>query len=259
MKVDGEVCETPAHLSPSSIGTWQQCPLRFRYSRLDRVPEPSTQPQILGSFVHEVLEFLYMEPAEERTLATARRLSAKLWAEKWEQEVEVLGLSDENLHKFRWQSWWCIEALWAMEDPRSMEFAGIEKKLEMKVGDAKLLGIVDRYHHDENGKIVIGDYKTGKKPRAKYEEEKRFQLTVYVDLIQSTLDESVSAAELLYLKEGVRWTIHPTEEDVLKMREVVMNVWSEIKTGCATGTFEARPTILCDWCNYKSFCPAHER
>lgn len=258
MMVQGEVCESPAHLSPSSIGTWQQCPLRFRYSRLDRIPEPSTQAQILGSFVHEVLEYLYMEPAEERTQATARRLSAKLWGEKWEKEVEVLSLTDSELHKFRWQSWWCIETLWAMEDPAKVELAGVEQKLEMKVGDAKLLGILDRYNHDEDGRVVISDYKTGKKPIQRYEGEKRFQLTVYADLVQSTFNEPVSAAELLYLKEGIRWTIHPSEDDVLKMREVVMNVWSEIQTSCASGSFEARLSKLCNWCNYKSFCPAYK-
>lgn len=257
LMVRGEVCEVPAHLSPSSIGTWQQCPLRFRYSRLDKIPEPSTQAQILGSFVHEVLEFLYMEPAEERTQTTARRLSAKLWNEKWEKEVDELNLTDSELHKFRWQSWWCIEALWAMEDPTKVELAGIEQKLEMKVGDAKLLGILDRFNRDDDGGVVISDYKTGKKPAERFEGEKRFQLTVYTDLVQTAFGEPVTSAELLYLKEGIRWVIHPSPDDILKMREVVMNVWTEIQASCGSGSFEARPTKLCNWCSYKTVCPAH--
>jgi putative RecB family exonuclease len=253
--VEGDVCESPAHLSPSSIGTWQQCPLRFRYGRLDKIPEPSTEPQILGSFVHEVLENLYMQPVEGRTKEEAKRIASRLWVEKWEEETDVLRLDPEALHQFRWRSWWCIEALWSIEDPQKVELAGIEQKLSTKIGDAKLLGILDRYHHLEDGSVMISDYKTGKKPKARFEEEKRFQLTVYVDLVESCLEERVSGAELLYLKDGVKWEFMPTPEDVLKMRETVIKVWSEIQTSCSAGTFLAKPTILCDWCNYKPFCP----
>ena len=48
----------PKYLSPSSIGTFNQCPMRYKYAKLDKIPEPSTEPQILGSFVHEILEDL---------------------------------------------------------------------------------------------------------------------------------------------------------------------------------------------------------
>jgi len=254
--VKSEPCDPPAHISPSSIGTWQQCPLRFKYSRIDRIQEPSTEPQLVGSFVHEVLEYLYMKPAENRTLLEAKKIAAELWDSKWREEMDVLNLDDKSIHNLRWKAWWCIEALWSIEDPQKLEPAGIEQKLQMKVGDATLLGILDRYHYSEDGGIVISDYKTGKKPIAKYEEEKRFQLTVYVDLIQTTLGEHVNEAELLYLKDGVRWTINPSEEDVLKMRETVIGVWDGIQTSCSTGEFEAKPTVLCNWCYYKTFCPA---
>lgn len=258
MKVQGDPCDPPQHLSPSSISTWQQCPLRFRYSRLDKLPEPSTQPQLLGSFVHEVLEHLYLEPAESRTVSEARQITSRLWNDKWADEVSVLGLNEEQLHKFRWQSWWCVEALWAMEDPQKMELGGVEQPLDMMVGDAKLLGILDRYHVNDDGKVVISDYKTGKKPKPRYEGEKRFQLTVYADLVQQKLNQTVDFAELLYLKEGVRWQISPTAQDIEEMRNTVQTVWSEVLYSCSSGAFEARRTILCDWCHYKSHCPAHQ-
>lgn len=257
MKVKGEPCKQPEHISPSSISTWQQCPLRFRYGRIDRIPEPSTEPQLLGSFVHEVLEYLYALPSAERTKDTARKIAGRLWDEKWSGEVEQLNLDPDELHQFRWKSWWCVEALWDMENPMEVELDGIEQRLEMMVDDAKLIGILDRYNKTEDGSVVISDYKTGKKPKPQYEAEKKFQLTVYADLVDQTLGVKVDSAELLYLKEGVRWTYMPSEEEILKMRETVKSVWSEIKQSCATGEFEAKPTILCNWCSYKVICPAH--
>ena len=53
--------ETPAYMSPSSIGTFNQCPMRYKYAKLDRIPEDSTEAQVLGSFVHEVLEEFFKE------------------------------------------------------------------------------------------------------------------------------------------------------------------------------------------------------
>lgn len=256
MLVAGEPCQAPVHLSPSSIGTWQQCPLKYRYSRIDKIPEPSTEAQLMGSFVHEVLEHFYERPAEERTQVTARALAAERWDAGWSEKVDELHLSPEGLHRFRWQSWWCIEALWELEDPVSTNLAAVEQKLTMQVDEATVLGIVDRYNLDEQGRIVVSDYKTGKKPRARYEGEKRFQLLVYTDMLQQHLDAEVAVAELLYLKEKVRWAIEPTKSELTRMRTTVVKVWNELQQACATGTFEAKRGILCDWCSYKAFCPA---
>ena len=256
MMVECEPVTSPAHLSPSSISTWMQCPLRFKYSRIDRIPEPSTSAQLLGSFTHEVLEHLYMLPAADRTIATARRLTGDLWNNKWAAEVEVLNLSDKELHAFRWQTWWCVEALFAMENPQETELDGIEHKVDLHIGDVKLLGIIDRWNRLPDGGAIISDYKTGKKPRPQYEGEKKLQLTVYAELAEAVLNVEVRKTELLYLKEQVRWEYVPTAQDRERMRETVQSVWADIQDSCTSGTFTASTSILCNWCHYKSMCPA---
>lgn len=254
--VAGEVAALPQHLSPSSIGTWEQCPLRFRFSRIDRIPEPATEAQLLGSMTHEILEFLYREPAENRTVARARRLAAQLWADKWAKEVEVLNLTPEDTHRFRWNVWWCVDTLFAMETPSQVELAGIEHPVRTQIGDVTLLGIIDRWEETPTGTVRIGDYKTGKKPRPQYEGEKRFQLTVYKSLVEDVLDKEVTQTELLYLKDGIRWEFIPTANDVVHMKSTVVRVWDEITTACTTGIFNAQQSVLCGWCSYKNMCPA---
>ncbi|MSV58070.1 MAG: exodeoxyribonuclease V subunit beta, partial [Actinobacteria bacterium] len=34
--------ETPEYLSPSSIATYRDCPMKFKFSRIDRIVEPPT-------------------------------------------------------------------------------------------------------------------------------------------------------------------------------------------------------------------------
>lgn len=254
--VETEPCTAPAHLSPSSISTWQQCPLRYKLSKIDKIPEPSTDAQLLGSFTHEILEYLYQLPHEERTLAAARRLSASLWNETWAAEVAELNLDEEAVRRFRWQTWWCIEAMFKIEDPALVTLGATEQRLETYLGDVKLLGILDRWHPLDDGRAVISDYKTGKKPKPRYEGEKKFQLGVYVHLVRAALGLDVAYTELLYLKEGIRWKFEPTDKYVDEVVETVQQVAVEIKDACAAGSFEAKPAILCDWCNFKSTCPA---
>lgn len=257
--VEGLAVTIPRHLSPSSIGTWQQCPLRFRFSRLDKIPEPATEAQLLGSMTHEILEFLYAEEPENRTTARARALAATLWNDKWQDEVAVLNLSEDDLRRFRWQVWWCVEALFAMEDPRTVSLAGIEHQVTTKIEEVTLLGIIDRWELLPDGTVKIGDYKTGKKPRPQYEGEKKFQLTVYKALVEDELNLPVTQTELLYLKDGIRWVYEPTDQDVASMKETVVKVWREIVESCSSGNFEARTSVLCGWCSYKNMCPAWQR
>ena len=89
--------ELPTHLSASSISTYEQCPLRYRFSRLDKIPEPTTQPMIMGSFVHEILEEFYALPPEERIIAEARTIARNLWETKFKEEG-IIGGRHWHLH-----------------------------------------------------------------------------------------------------------------------------------------------------------------
>ena len=112
------VLQPPPHLSPSSIGTFQQCPLRFKFSRIDGMSEPPTEATLRGNFVHSVFEALYMSPPESRTVNHARALSRMAWEDEYKERAVALLRNDETaLREFRWTSWWCIENLFTMEDP----------------------------------------------------------------------------------------------------------------------------------------------
>lgn len=247
----------PKRLSPSSIGTFQQCPLRYRYGRIDKIGEPSTEAQIGGNMTHEILEALMLLPAENRTLVTARQLLLQQWADKWEAEATALGFGSYDKHIFRWNVWRYVENYFALENPSEVNLAGIEAKLEAPIKGVPVLGILDRWNYADDGTVVISDYKTGKVARKPYDAEKRLQLMIYVELHEQIYDVTVSKAELIYLKgKGTRVGYEPTIEAREEMHEAVVSVWAELNTACDTGEFEARKGKLCDWCSFKGICPA---
>ncbi|HWS48376.1 MAG TPA: PD-(D/E)XK nuclease family protein, partial [Acidimicrobiia bacterium] len=52
----------PVSLSPSSMGTFTSCPLSFRFSYIERLPEPPSAPASKGTLVHLALQHLLWRP-----------------------------------------------------------------------------------------------------------------------------------------------------------------------------------------------------
>ena len=59
--------EVPTSLSPSRVESFLKCPLAFRFSSIERLPDPPTVHTTRGSLVHRALELLFTRPAAERT------------------------------------------------------------------------------------------------------------------------------------------------------------------------------------------------
>ena len=61
----------PRSLSPSSMSTFTSCPLAFRFSYIERLPEPPSAPASKGTLVHLALQHLMWRPPAERTIENA--------------------------------------------------------------------------------------------------------------------------------------------------------------------------------------------
>lgn len=246
----------PEYLSPSSISTFQQCPLKFKYSKIDGLPDPSGKEALLGNFVHAVLEDLYHLAPEERTIAVARDLAREQWANEWADKITPLIRDPKELNAFRWNAWDCIENIWKLENPKLVSPYKIESFVRGEIAGVKIHGYIDRISSDLT-EAKVTDYKTGKTPRRNYLDDKFFQLIVYSRLLSSIdiLTDSVKI-ELLYLKDAVRFEKKVEEDDIFRTEEIISTTKSQIDEACITGEFEHRPSRLCDWCGYKKICPA---
>lgn len=246
----------PPHLSASSIGTFHQCPLKFRYNKIDKIPDVSGEAAVMGNFVHDVLEALYKLPAEERTIENARELAKKVWDEIWVEQATSSVKNSEEVRLFRWRSWFCIENLWSLEDPQKLEPAGLEFEISGDIEGVTVKGFIDRYSILKDGKsLVVSDYKTGKTPRPQYQGDKFFQLNLYAYMLGEMGIGEVKEIELLYLKDGVRLKKTVTKRESKDMVEHVIETKKQVDECCKTGEFEARKSILCDWCSYQNICP----
>ena len=126
--------EAPAYLSPSSIGTFRDCPMKFKFSRIDRLSEPPTWAIHVGTFVHEVLEHFYQLDAHERTLESVKAMATERWkASDWETQVNELIKPEGTIVDFKRQAFECMKNLWKVEDPQSTELVGMEHEIDADI------------------------------------------------------------------------------------------------------------------------------
>lgn len=253
--------EAPEYLSPSSISTYRECPMKFKFSRIDRIVEPPTWHTHIGTFVHEVLEHFYQLDADERTVDAVKAMATARWnASDWETQVTALEKPLGSIIDFKKTAFECMTNLWKIEDPQNTELDGMEYELWAQVDGVQLKGFVDRFVFGEDGKVIISDYKTGAIPNPKFktDDDKYFQLLTYALMLQEADQEETSKLQLLYLKHSVNHEIAVTPVKLAVARGVIVETKEAIDLACATEKFACNKTRLCDWCFHKSYCSAHQ-
>lgn len=246
----------PPHLSPSSINTFLQCPLKFKFSKIDGLTEPPTVHTLLGNFVHEILETLYALPPEERTIEETKRIARDSWVDKYEMEAKSIRVANQE---FRWKAWWCVENLWKIEDPVARSFEGIETEMLGDVDGVKIKGFIDRFARLDDGSISVEDYKTGKVPGPNYLSDKFFQLYIYAVMLDRLGFGQASKVSLIYLAGPKVFTWNVTEEKLQETIKVIKDTKEQIDVFCEKGSFPAKTSGLCNFCFFKSSCPAWKR
>lgn len=245
--------QAPPHLSPSSINTFQQCPLKFKFSKIDGLVEPPTVHTLLGNFVHDILESLYKLPIEERTMPSARQLARLHWEETYGVQTKKLSL---NEHDFRWKAWWCVENLWQIEEPQQTELTGIEHEVFGEVEGVTVKGFIDRYRILDDGTLEIGDYKTGKIPSPRYTDDKFVQLFIYAVMMEVLGIGKSSSVSLMYLAGPKVLTRQVTQEALDTTIKTITSTKKLIDLYCEEGEFPTNTSNLCNWCHFKKICPA---
>jgi putative RecB family exonuclease len=250
--------EPPTGLSPSRVSSFQDCALAFRFSAIDHLPEPSSLAAVRGTLVHAALELLFCLEPDQRTPEQARRCLAEAHTHL-QTDPEYLGLEldpvDDALLVERAQQ--LIDNYFTLEDPRHIHPIGIELRLEADLGDLNLRGIIDRLELDEDGGLVVTDYKTGVAPRQQYEQGRLGGVHFYAFLCEELFGRRPARIQLLYLADPVAIIAEPTDQTSRGLRRKLTAVWTAIERACEREDFRPRPSKLCDWCAFQSYCPVY--
>ena len=245
----------PTSLSPSKVSAFKDCALAFKFSVIDRLPEPPTVAAAKGTLVHRALERLHCLAPHERTPAAARACLD-------EAVPEVLGSSEylplelDEPQVFVDEAAALLDRYFELEDPTAVQAIGLELMMEADLGGVRLRGIIDRLDLDADGGLVVTDYKTGKVPGERYEQGKLGGVHFYAYLCEAVLGRRPSRIQLLYLAQPVAIVAVPSEQSIRGLERRVGAIWTAVERACATDDFRPNPGRLCDWCAHKAHCPA---
>jgi putative RecB family exonuclease len=249
----------PRSLSPSSMSTFTSCPLSFRFSYIEKLPEPPSAPASKGTLVHLALQHTMWRPAPERTLDNAladlERARAELAADA---EFSQLELSDEEWDSFHADAEVLLRRYFELEDPRTITVLGVELRVSAETADGVVIrGIIDRLELDADGELVITDYKTGREPRDGWEQQSMAGIHIYSLLCEKMLGRRPKRIQLLYLGKPERITIQPSDQSLKGVEVKSGAVMKAVRTACARADFRPRVSALCAYCSFQEFCPEY--
>jgi putative RecB family exonuclease len=245
----------PTSLSPSKVSSFRDCALAFRYSAIDRLPEPPTVPAAKGTVVHKALELLFGLDPDARTLDAALALLPDAERAVLDGE-EYTSLEVPDRRAFSASAADLITRYFQLEDPRVIRPVGLELMLEAELGGVRLRGIIDRLEEDDDGGLVVTDYKTGRVPGDRYEQGKLGGVHFYAYLCETVLGRRPSRIQLLYLGQPVAIVAEPSDQSIRGLERRVSAIWTAVERACEQEDFRPKPGRLCDWCSFKEHCPA---
>lgn len=240
---------TKLNLSASSIETYEQCPLKYRLSNIDKIPQISSKPQLtFGNIIHNVLEQFHSpntELNEERLLT--------LLDANWESLGFDYSTQEDD---FKRQGKELLSRYWKDFQNNPADVIEREFQFSFDLHDITINGKIDRIDKGDVGYRVI-DYKTSKSAT---DAKKSTQLAIYsLFLQQAKKDEygGIPESALLYfLREEEPIREHKfTQEELDQISNRIVDIAGKIRND----EFGPCKGFHCDWCDYKNLlCPGWE-
>ena len=249
--------EKKLRLSPSAVSEYENCPQLYKYRKIEKLPEPPSLDAERGTLVHTILQDLFEFPSAQRLPQTAIDLLPSRWSAQLEGKPE---LKDMVTNEKEWldRATSLLTTYFTLENPSTFEATHREMHLENDFDtDVYLHGYVDRLDIAPTGEVRIVDYKTGKSPKPGWEEKALFQLRVYALLYWKATGVLPQLLQLIYLGDGRVVKSNPTMKDIESAEKVLHRVAKDIFISIQKDYWPPKPSRLCDWCFFKSICPAH--
>ncbi len=242
-------------MSATKMASFRNCPLAFRFTAVEKLPEPPTLATLRGTIVHRALEFLYSRTPQQRDGEAARE-ATRAALEEGEADMALLDLSASEQDRLRRDVGFLVGRCFEIEDPHSVSVVGTEIRLETTIANVRFRGVIDRLDRNASGDLVVTDYKTGRSPSPNHEQASLTGVQIYSLMCEERFGSRPALLQLYFLKEPMVLSAYPTDQRIAGLERKVRAAWTAISRACEKEDFRPRPSALCSYCTWKEFCPA---
>jgi putative RecB family exonuclease len=243
-------------ITPSRLGTWSDCPRRYRMAYLDRPTPPRGGPwahSTLGAAVHNALRAFFELPRQRRT----PEAGAVLVATHWKNDGFV---DAEQSAKYRERATEWVTGYLADID-LDIEPIGLERWVSAPAGGIIAEGRVDRID-ERHGELVIVDYKTGRHALTTDDARSSLALALYVIAARRTLRRPCTRVELHHLPTGQVAAWQHTDQSLARHQKRAEEAAEDLQLAADTVAAGGDPDVLfpptvgrhCTWCDFRRSC-----
>jgi len=246
--------------SISKIGSYESCPLQYKYAYIDRVKVKAedTVETFLGSRVHESLEKLYRDKQYEKLVTRDELLNYfnRIWNEKWTDTV-ILVKEDYTQKNYRKIGERQLSDYYSRYYPFDEgRIIGIETKSLLPLDEERkyLFYIrIDRLVYMGDGLYEVHDYKTGNSLMEQQKLNEDRQLAMYSLWVKEQFRDFKKARLVWhFLNFDKEMESFRTDEELEELRQQILDEIKEIESA---EDFPPHVSELCNWCLYKPICP----
>ena len=251
--------------SNSRIETFEQCPRKYKFRYIENIrTDQEGIEAFVGKRVHETLEKLYrdLKITKLNTLEELLHFYESEWEKNWHGQVNIVreGITPGHYFELGKQ---CITGYYKHYHPFNQgKTLGLEERIELKLKDGDkaytIQGYIDRLTWDpESETYEIHDYKTGSGVPTQEEADEDRQLALYqIGIKQRWPDAKRIKLIWHYVALDKEIVSSRTDTNLATLEREVIEVIHQIEEETKRGRWDVHISRLCDWCEYKSICPA---
>ena len=246
--------------SYSALDTFRQCPQKFKFQIIDKIKAPKIPEAVFGNSVHNALKFMF---SRDPLYPTVEEVSAN-FSENWRAASQKAGFGQALAETYEDSGRAMLKKFYSGNPPWNFSVIDTESHFEVPIpspeGETHVLaGIVDRVDKIGEGEYEIIDYKTNRRLPSQSAADENLQMSIYhMALMRRWPNTNPSKIKLsvYFLKHGEKISSFRTPEALAATSEAVLKTIGEIGKNLKNNSWKPAVSPLCDWCAYKSICPA---
>ncbi len=244
------LADRPLSLSFYQVSDYLDCPARYRFEHVIRIPTPPSHAMVYGRALHAAVQAFHRRQMAGRAMSL-EELNGALDA-NWES---VGFLTREHEEARRAAARDALARFWHEQQADPARPSAVEAEFSFQLGRDRVRGRYDRVDVEPDGRVVITDYKSSdvRDPAtATRRARESLQLSIYALAYEAQHGRLPDELSLHFLESGIVGRSDPGEKRLEKAQEKIATA----AEGIRAQRFAATPQPMrCGFCPFREICP----